>query len=701
MPSLRRQPSSDSIRIGSWLLEPSLHALSRGDERIVLRAKLVDVLGCLVESAGEAVTRDELLAKVWGDIAVTEDSLTRAISELRAILGDSHARPRYIETIRKSGYRLVAPVSRAAEITASLEAAPAPPPVRRHIGWIAAVVGVIAVGLLARELAAPRPAETGAPRPLASLAGRETDASLSPDGSQVAFAWGGEDGANYDIYVSPRDGGGRRRITSDPDHEIHPAWSPDGRRIAFVRSGKSDGGIYEVALSGGPPRLLAPALLWSTGLDWSPDGENIVYSQKRVQAEPERIVLLPLGSLEPRMLTLPVHGRRDWDPAFSPGGESIVFLRTDLSGMRPEICIVAVTGGEPGCHPTGGREVSGLDWAGDGAWILVAARAGEGSALFRLSPTSGAFSEIPVRAGRIAYPSLSGDARTLIYEESTRRETLWRLALNHEGEPQPRWERIMASTRSESDAAYAPDGIGLAFVTSRTGPAEIWIADSIGAQPRRLTRTDAIAVSRPRWSSDGRWIAFQEEQEGKSAISIVASGGGDSRMISECSCSLLLSGWSSKGLGIYYAAEGDRGWQIFRQEVFGDIPDRDVVSDGLQAQESRDGRWLYLSRAGEPGIWRQPVGGGPPELVVATTRPSDAGAWTLSGDQLIFFEVAGQAGRLASMDLETGLVTSLAELSRFQSPSLSVSPVSRSILVSRVDYGESDIMMIEGFDRTY
>jgi hypothetical protein len=87
--------------------------------------------------------------------------------------------------------------------------------------------------------------------------------------------------------------------------------------------------------------------------------------------------------------------------------------------------------------------------------------------------------------------------------------------------------------------------------------------------------------------------------------------------------------------------------------------------------------------------------------VVATTRPSDAGAWTLSGDQLIFFEVAGQAGRLASMDLETGLVTSLAELSRFQSPSLSVSPVSRSILVSRVDYGESDIMMIEGFDRTY
>ena len=75
--------------------------------RVHLQPQLIDVLEVLVANAGEVVTRDILLEKVWCGKAVTEDSLTRAISELRKALNDKASAPQFIQTIPKKGYRLI------------------------------------------------------------------------------------------------------------------------------------------------------------------------------------------------------------------------------------------------------------------------------------------------------------------------------------------------------------------------------------------------------------------------------------------------------------------------------------------------------------------------------------------------------------------------------------------------------------------
>lgn len=106
-----RCPASD-FTVGDWLVQPSLNRAQRDGETCKLRPQLVDLLVCLAGGAGRTVTKDELLAGVWPGQHVTESALPRCIAELRQILGDQAKQaPRYIETIPKRGYRLVAPVS--------------------------------------------------------------------------------------------------------------------------------------------------------------------------------------------------------------------------------------------------------------------------------------------------------------------------------------------------------------------------------------------------------------------------------------------------------------------------------------------------------------------------------------------------------------------------------------------------------------
>src|SRR6185295_4464212 len=73
------------------------------------------VLVCLAEHPGEVVAKEHLIRTVWPDTFVTDDVLTRSISELRRVFGDDAKEPRVIQTIPKSGYRLIAGLSFPAE----------------------------------------------------------------------------------------------------------------------------------------------------------------------------------------------------------------------------------------------------------------------------------------------------------------------------------------------------------------------------------------------------------------------------------------------------------------------------------------------------------------------------------------------------------------------------------------------------------
>ena len=95
-------------------VEPSLNRVTGPNGVTRLEPKVMLVLACLADHAGRMVPKDRLLHAAWPDTAVGDDVLTRAISELRRLFEDDPKQPRIIETIPKSGYRLIAPVAAVA-----------------------------------------------------------------------------------------------------------------------------------------------------------------------------------------------------------------------------------------------------------------------------------------------------------------------------------------------------------------------------------------------------------------------------------------------------------------------------------------------------------------------------------------------------------------------------------------------------------
>ncbi len=112
-----------AFEIAGYRVEPSLLRVYREGREQRLEAKAMQVLVYLARQTGRAVSRDELEEQLWHGRIVTEDSVTNAIAKLRRALGDDARRPRVIETLPKSGYRLIAEVLPIGEVVAGGSAA--------------------------------------------------------------------------------------------------------------------------------------------------------------------------------------------------------------------------------------------------------------------------------------------------------------------------------------------------------------------------------------------------------------------------------------------------------------------------------------------------------------------------------------------------------------------------------------------------
>jgi transcriptional activator of cad operon len=93
------QPSGTSLRIGAWRVSPSSAQISREGETVRVEARTMRLLLCLAEHAGDVVSIDELLEKVWTGVIVTPDSVYPAVTSLRRVLGDDAKQPATIPSL--------------------------------------------------------------------------------------------------------------------------------------------------------------------------------------------------------------------------------------------------------------------------------------------------------------------------------------------------------------------------------------------------------------------------------------------------------------------------------------------------------------------------------------------------------------------------------------------------------------------------
>ena len=708
------------LRFGVFEVHLAAGEVRKNGSRVKLQGQPFQLLVTLLKRPGEIVTREELKEKLWaGDTFVDFDhSLSTAVNKIREALGDSASSPRFIETVPRRGYRFIGGAEGTAAVQAAQGAAMeasrglALTGARKGARWIGVLAGVAAAALVGFVIAEQRPRRTpqsvpNQPIPLTSLPGSELSPTFSPDGSQVAFAWNGENQDNLDIYVQAVGSPRPLRLTTDPAEDGWPAWSPDGRQIAFLRLTPERQAIYLMPPLGGPERRIAELALSAKchgQVAWSPDGKFLVFSRSESERSPPSIYVLSLDTGQERRLTSPpalmIYG--DTGPAVSPDGRTVAFARGD--SLKVEIYLVPWNGGDPRQLTSQGGINWWPAWTPGGREIVYERERAFGSLLqlWRVAVSGGEPRQITEVGEGVRKPAVSPQARRLAYVRGSDEHNIWRYSMpgRPDGDPP---KMVIGSTRRDHRPQLSPDGNRIAFDSDRTGSREIWVCNSDGSNLMQLTSWPRGFPGCPRWSPDSRHIAFDAAPEGNWDVFVTDSAGGSPQALTKHPAADARPSWSQDGRWVYFASDRTGADEIWKTPAEGGDPIQVTRNGGFQPLEF--GGYLYFAKSFYgAGLWRVLLNGGQEAVVLADLSQAGFGFWDVTKNGIHFLEERVDPPRPSKWFLRLARHEGTEAVDVMEVPppghliALDISPDGESFLYSQRDQTGSDLIMLENFE---
>ena len=254
----------------------------------------------------------------------------------------------------------------------------------------------------------------------------------------------------------------------------------------------------------------------------------------------------------------------------------------------------------------------------------------------------------------------------------------------------------MSSNLFDLDPQLSPDGRRIALASERTGKSrEIWIANVDGSGAVRLTDTAGKLQGTPRWSPDGRWIAYDAfDPSGDYSIYVLEAAGGSPRLLTPRGS---IPSWSRDGKWIYFRSGRSGRNAVWRIPAAGGTAEHLV--DGQAAWESWDGTELFYGRGG--ALYSRLLRGGPERQILPSIVNDREFFPTKSG---IFYAVRPDETQRTAYEIRHFLfATGRSEtLYRFNSlaisQGLSVSPDEKTIIFSGISPAKNaDLMLVENF----
>ena len=587
-------------------------SLVKGSEAIAVEPKAFRVLLVLLRNPGKLVTKDELLDGVWGDTAVTENSLTRAIALLRRLLADDAREPRFIETVTGVGYRFVCPVQIISDELSRPQVEnpegnqnhgiPVPPQnpelsktesvQGRRPGFKRAVVAVMAglallVGvflwLLNREPARLRVSSYTQ----ITYGGRRMGAWLT-DGSRLYL---NSDTASGPLEVAVSGGEAvPLKINAPGDRYALNDISPDGTQLLVLThpSASERDGLWLQSTPGGTVRHLTDAQFGS----FSPDGKSVLY----VSPKGDDLYSINIDGSENRLLAH--FGEGFSEPRWTPDAKHIRFERdgklwetspngTELHPLLPDF-------------REAGEQSNGR-WSSDGRYyyFLVGGLGGQiwGINEEKRLPWVSKSRPFQLTTGPLHWgvPVPGKDGKTIFATGETDAGELSRFD-DKTGTLKPFLNGISAEF-----ASFSRDGKSVAYVSFPEGV--LWKANRDGSGRTQLSSPPIYPVL-PQWSPDGTNILFSDLRDfDKPAIYIVSSEGGDvpRKLMPEATGFNLDATWSSDGQRVVFHSLNSPGNEDIRVLELSNF--RTTVLPGSRGfhspRWSPDGRTIaVLSREG-------------------------------------------------------------------------------------------------------
>lgn len=669
----------------------------------------MDVLIYLASYPNQVLTRESILNAVWKDTHVEEIALTRSVSELRKIFDDDPRHPKVIETIHKRGYRLIAevrggtpPTHENSEKTTSIFAGKQQSDT--GIFSITLLKGMLlsifflAVAFLWLSYGSSPTTSTISLLPGTTLQGNEIDPALSPDGSQLAFVWKPSNNVQGDIFVKSIDAGvtSMLQLTDTPVEERNPSWSPVGNQIAFVRFDGNNSSIYVIPSIGGTERkIVQTSSVRYPKLAWSAEGKWLAYSDNDPNESVKKLHMVHIDSKERNEITLPpsLH-YGDFDPAFSPDGSKIVFVRGMAKGIH-DIYVLDRNTQALNRITRDNKRIGGLAFSQDGSEIIYSSDRGGTVSLWAVSANGGDSRWLSFAGERVFDPVVPSKNNSVAYEKWQTNIDIMHLSLNENKEVKSELNlALLSSSRDEQAPVFSPDGQQLVFVTSRSGSPQIWIADADGQNARMLIDLETPMLGPAMWSPDGRSIVYNSRSGGNADIYTYNIETGQQTRITTHAANDITPNYSRDDKTIYFGSDRDGTWQLYKTDLQGKVKEKITNEGGFFAIESVDGNELFISKANQAGIWRVNVDGST-DRIIRDLEPHQWYNWQVISSGIYYIGRDEQSDP-ALKRFKNGETVTLRSLASWpETPGFTLSPDGNNALLAFETEGESDIMIAQ------
>jgi len=515
---------------------------------------------------------------------------------------------------------------------------------------------------------------------------------------KVAFSYLG------DIWTVNENGTSPQRLTDNKARDIYPRYSPDGNWIAFSSNRDGNYDVYVVPASGGKPKQLTFHTADDNVAAWSPDGKRILFSSTRGRGAFPSVTSLfevsPEGGLE-----LPID--TDWGAtaSYSPDGKKLAFMRHPASWSRKHyrgsyagdlwvMDTTAKTYTKLGDNIYKGHYLWPM-YANNGDIYFVSDRlpneekiqAGSLEVMksvnniWKISDKGGKPTQVTFHtSGNLFFPTISADRKTIVYEENF---SLFKLDIASGKSTEIRVD--LASDSKDDDTPLVTisnnaEGFHLSPSNRRVAVSvhgEIFTVAADRGEPQRVTETPWREED-PRWSPNGKWIAFVSDRTGRQELFISDELGKTVKQLSDADCDKLQIQWGPDSKSILWSGSDHQLRRVEIDTVTTQVLAKGEVGNVVGAQFSPDGKWLAYAKQDRLlryQVWVKNLSTNDEQSLRSDLFQFSSGAkWTPDGKKLVFL-----AGISAPAMASQGFRGSPAQLYSFNLIKQDKAPESRDI----------------------